>query len=163
MNEEEGTTSSFEVYKSPAERLKQLIIKLLEESFNHYSKSYNNKEEKFAFIIKTKCLSDLILRWTGRNAKVELLQWSKQLNNEIKALRETKDMSITKDKIEDKILELKFIFAEEVAKHNTIIIQNSPIIDTEVEGELDITDEDMLGIVRLREKRKDDGKLEFKH
>jgi len=162
MADDEGTPATYEVYKSPTERLKQLIIKWLEESVNHYSKSLNNKEEMYAFCIKTECLSNALLRYTGRKSKAELQQWYKQLKEQIKLLKENKDLIITKDKIEDQVLQLRFKYAEEVMKHNTLIIQNSPIIDTEVEGELDVSDEDMIGIIRCREKRVDDGKLEFK-
>lgn len=123
MAEDEGTPT-FEAYKSPAERLKQLIIKLLEESITHYSKSYNNKDESFAFIIKTRCLSDCLLRWTGKTARAELLQWYKQLDEKVKEIKEAKNLTVTDDKRDDMILKLKFQYAEEVRKHNTIVIQN---------------------------------------
>lgn len=159
---EEGESGSIEVYKSPTERLKNTIIRLLEENISHNSKTRNKPDEIYAFCRKTKDLSILLERFTPKEKYKELLEWYKQLNQEISDINQKQDYSLTKEKKDLMILQLEYDYALEVHNHNAKIILNSPIIETDVEGELDVNDEDLLQIIQLKEARSDDKRIEFK-
>lgn len=152
-----------DTYKSPTERLKNEIIKLLFENVSHNSKSRNNADERFAFCTKTKDLSILLDKYTPREKRIELLNWYKQLDTKINEVKESKDYTLTVDKKNEMILELQYKYATEVHIHNSKVILNSPIIESDIEGELDINDEEILAVINYRSSRQDDGKLEFKH
>ncbi|MDH7506287.1 MAG: hypothetical protein QHH15_00665 [Candidatus Thermoplasmatota archaeon] len=154
-------TPSFEIYKSPTEKLKNEIVRLLIDNIGHKSRSYNNPEEKHAFCAKTQDLSILLMRYTPKSKRVELQKWYDQLEQQKRDLRNRKDTTITEDKIKEQMLELEYKYALEVHKQNETVIMNSPIIDTEVEGELDVSDEDLVGIIQYKIGRKDDKRLEF--
>jgi hypothetical protein len=155
--------SAVETYRSPTERLKGEIVNLLFQCITHNSKGRMDSVEKFAFCTKVRDLSTLLEKYTPRSKRQELLDWYKQQDKEISDILNNTDYTVTMDKKEDKILGLMYKYATEVHRHNERILINSPIVETDVEGELDIDDTEILDIIRLKEKRKDDGRIEFKH
>lgn len=150
-----------ESYKSPTEMFKGRLVQLLYENISHNSKSRSNPAEKHAFAMKTRDLSILLERYTPGETKKEVRDWYAQLEKEIKDVKEAKDLSVTQDKREEKILALQYRYALEVHMSNQRVITNSPIIDVDIEGELDVTDAEMIDVVR-RGKRQDDGTLNYK-
>lgn len=157
---EESTTATTETaYRSPTELFKGKLVELLFRNIDHNSNSRNNSAEKFAFHIKTRALSILLERYTPRTAKQETRDWYKQLKDEVNKIRDSQDQTLTVEKKEERILNLQYQYAEEVDQQNQRIIVNSPIIDSDVEGELDVNDEDIVDVIR-RGKRTDDKKLE---
>lgn len=159
------SADSFQSYKSPTEMFKGRLLSLLFECITHHSKALKDENEIYAFARKSWDLSILLEKFIPSSKRKELMNWYKQLKVDIQKVRDQKknkkDDSITPKEIENQILNLEFSYAEEVHNHNTRIIINSPILEVEVEGDLDVTDINIVDIVRLK-KREDDGKLCFK-
>jgi len=147
---------------SPTETIKQRSVGLMFSNIDHNAMSQDNKD-KYAFCTKTKALSILLERYTPRTAKEEVKKWYKQLDEEIKKVKEGDKTSRDKDLIE---LNLRYKYALEVDEHNMRILMNSPIVELEAEGELDATDLDLIHTVRggvsIGGKRIDDGRIIFK-
>ncbi len=160
MGEEEAA-ASVESYKSPTEMFKGKLIQLLFENITHESKSRTNPDEKFAFATKTRSLANLLERYTPRSAKDELHTWYEQMEKEVQEIRESKDLSVTDTKRAERILAIQYEYAQEVHMHNQKIVTNSPIIEIDTEGELDVTDTEIVDVIR-RGKRQDDGTLNYK-
>jgi len=132
------------------------------DNIHHNAKSLDDKE-KNAFCTMTKDLSILLERYTPSSKKKEVRDWYKQLAEEIKRIRASDKTHRDKDAIE---INLRYKYSLEVHEHNMRILMNSPIIEIEAEGDLDVTDEDIIHTVRGEisrgGKRLDDGQLIFK-
>ncbi len=161
LKESNNDTEPAESYKSPTEMFKGKLTNLLFECTTHKSNCYNNKKEMYAFASKVWDLSIYLERYTPVSKRKELYQWSKQLKQKIQEIRKDNTKPTPSEK-DDSIINLEFIYAEEVHKHNQRILNNSPIIEVEVEGELDIDDEETINLIREKG-RIDDGTLSFKH
>jgi arsenate reductase-like glutaredoxin family protein len=129
------------------------------DCIEHNSKSRDPKE-KYAFYCKTRDLSILLERYTPRTAREELQEWYKQLKDRINEINNS-GKSRTKEVKDKMILEERYRCSLEVHFHNQRILMNSPIIEVDAEGELDITDEDVIKMVRGG-KRTDDKGIVFK-
>ena len=147
---------------SPTETIKQRSVGLMFENINHNSCSLDNKE-KYAFCTKTKALAILLERYTPRTAKEEIKEWYKKLGIEIKEIWKGDKTQRDKDVLE---LNIKYKYALEVNEHNMRILMNSPIVEIDVEGELDATDSELINTVRgdgtRGGKRTDDSNIIFK-
>ncbi len=159
-NDSGADTGQFESYKSPTEMFKGRLVNLLFDCILHNSKCYNDKNEKYAFARKTWDLAVMMERFTPSSKRKELNEWKKQLKEEIKKIREDKGKPTPSEK-NDAIMDLEYFYAEEVHMHNQRILINSPIIEVDVEGDLDVTEESTLDIIKLGD-RKDDGRIVFK-
>lgn len=156
-NDSNTQSSSFESYKSPTEMFKGRLVSLLFECINHHSRAIGNKEETYAFARKAWDLSILMERYTPSSKRKELKEWMKQLKGEIEKTRQDKDLPTPNEKAET-ISNLEYTYAEEVHQHNQRTLIISPIIEVDVEGDLDISDENILDTIRLGT-RKDDGRI----
>lgn len=151
---EESTIVS--TFKSPTEMFKIRLLTLLFDCIDHNSKSYD-KDELYAFARKAWDLSVLLERYTPTSKRNELSLWKKQLESEInKAMGNENTTERTK---EMGVLEYKY--AVEVHLHNQRILTNSPILEVDVEGDLDVSDESIKDIVRLK-RGEDARRVEFK-
>lgn len=145
-------------FLSPTELIKNKSVNLLFENIGHNAHALKD-DEKYAFYCKTKDLSILLERYTPRSAREELKQWFAQLDAEIKEIKKVR--SLTPQARDKKILELNHNYALEVHAHNQRILMNSPIIELDVEGELDVSDPGVVNVVRGG-KRSDAKDLIFK-
>ena len=151
---EESTVVS--TFKSPTEMFKIRLLSLLFECIDHNSKSHST-EELYAFARKAWDLSVLLERYTPTTKRKELSEWKKQLESEIKKASDTANSTERKKAMGV----LDYRYAVEVHLHNQRILTNSPILEVDVEGDLDITDESIKDIVRLKG-RQDARRVEFK-
>lgn len=153
MAEEVKTISS--PFLSPTELIKQRSVTLLFDCINLNSKSIN-EEDKYAFQCKVKDLSVMLERYTPSVNRKEIKEWYDQMTTEISAIANQKDTTPS-DKSRS-VLEKKYRYALEVHEHNQRILMNSPIVEIEAEGELDITDDDAMKMIRGG-KRTDDKRI----
>jgi hypothetical protein len=144
-------------FLSPTEKIKDKSVSLLFECIAHNSRAVKD-EEKYAFSAKTRDLSILLEKYTPKDARRELKEWYSQLDQQIKDIKESN--MIQRDKEKD-IINLRYKYALEVHEHNQRILMNSPIIEIDAEGELDISDEGIMNVVRGG-KRTDDKRIVFK-
>lgn len=159
-NDSSADHGSFESYKSPTEMFKGNLIHLLSQCVVHHAGSYNDKNEKYAFARNAWDLAVLIERFTPSSKRKEIMDWKKQLKEEIKKVRMDPKLTTPTER-SDAVMDLEYYYAEEVHEHNIRILSNSPIIEVDVEGDLDVTDENTLDLIRLGS-RKDDGRIVFK-
>lgn len=155
MVEDQQRTQS--PFLSPTELIKTKSVSLLLECIEHNARSQDEKE-KYAFFKKTKDLSVLLERYTPKKAIQELREWYKQLDDEVKTL---KNKNYTEEKERRLILEKMYTYALQTHEHNQRILMNSPIIEIDAEGELDINDPEVINVVRGG-KRKDDKRIVYK-
>lgn len=145
-------------FLSPTELIKNKSVSLLFDNIEHNAKGLKD-EDKYAFYCKTKDLSVLLERYTPKPARQELMDWYGQLDAEIKSIKD--DKALTPQQRDRKILELRYKYSLEVHSHNQRILMNSPIVELDVEGELDVNDPDVVNVVRGG-KRTDDKRVVFK-
>jgi hypothetical protein len=161
-NNPSADAGATETFKSPTEMFKGRLVQLLFECITHQSNCYNDKNEVYTFARKTWNLSILLERYTPSSKRKELIDLKKQLKDEIKTVREDKEKKYeTPGDIADQISNLEYLYAEEVHDHNKRILINSPLIEIDIEGELDLTDDKTLELIRIGSK-KDDAELVFK-
>ena len=138
-------------YMSPNETIKQKCVSLLYECIELKSTSYD-EESKYSFVSKVKDLSIGLERYTPTDAKKELKQWYNQMKTKLEEVKKTPKTDKERGK---EVLEVQFAYSIEVHEHNHRILMMSPIVEIEAKGEMDITDEETVDIIRGG-KRKDD-------
>lgn len=157
MNDEVASQAS--PFLSPTDLIKNKEVSLMFDTINHNAKSLN-LEEKHAFICKASDLSILLERYTPRKTREETKTWYAQLDVEVKKIRD-ENPSETKEKKNEKIMELRYRYAVEVHEKNLRVLMNSPIIEIDVEGDLDINDVNIIEVIRGG-KRSDDTGIVYK-
>lgn len=159
MDKQEDVAPKTSPFLSPTEFIKQRSVSLMFDCIEHNSKSHDPKE-KYAFYCKSRDLSILLERYTPRSAREEVVKWYEQLKTKIDEIN-NKGGSATRESKDKMILKERYKCALEIHFHNQRILMNSPIIEVDAEGELDITDEDVIKMIRGG-KRTDDRKVVFK-
>lgn len=132
-------------FLSPTEFIKQKSVSLLFNCIDLNSKSFDDND-KYSFCRKVKDLSIMLERYTPKNSRKELMDWYKQLETELVAIRDKSNL--TEQTQAGMILNLRHSYALEVHEHNQRILMNSPIVEIEAEGELDITDDEAIKMIR---------------
>jgi hypothetical protein len=155
MSDEASPTATS--FQSPNDLIKTKMVELVFQTIAHYSKCLS-MEERYAFVVKAEACSILLERYTPDQLRDELRAWYAQLNESVKRIRAS---TATDESKNDRILDERFRYAQEVYKHSIRILMNSPVIEVEAEGELDINDPEALEIIRGG-KRKDDGRVTLK-
>jgi hypothetical protein len=118
----------------------------------------HDDQSKYAFCRKTKSLSILLERYTPKEIRKETHQWYQQLMEEEKSIKD--NVRFTPSEKNNAILEKRYLYAVEVHEQNIRLLMKSPIIEIEAEGELDITDDEAISIIRGG-KRGSDQKLVY--
>lgn len=132
-------------FLSPTEFIKQKSVSLLFNCIDLNSKSFD-ENDKYSFCRKTKDLSIMLERYTPKKSRKELIDWYKQLDAEITTIKNKPNL--TEQTQAGMILSLRHSYALEVHEHNQRILMNSPIVEIEAEGELDITDDEAIKMIR---------------
>lgn len=138
---------------SSTDLIKKNLVELLFQCTVHKSKSFND-EDKHAFCAKVEDLSSYLMRYTPEVNQKELLDWSKQMKQDMQKIADSKDTRID---TKERILAIRYQYAVEMHEHNARILFNSPIIEIEMEGEVNPTELNKdLGLVRNDKRDKDD-------
>jgi len=139
---------------SPSTQEKQYTLRLSYECTDHRANSYENDKEKFAFTCKVEDLVHRLLRFTPSEIRKELEKEYKALEEEIIKIEESK---LDPNKKKKEILDKQYDLAVKIHRHNLKLIPNTSIIDKDVEGELDISDEEIMEIIRGGKRTDDTG------
>jgi hypothetical protein len=150
------TTTVSSPFLSPDAHIKQKTVGLIFSCIELNAKSLN-EEDKYAFCTKTRDLAIMLERYTPKDNREEIKKWYIQLSQEIDKIKDSQQNLTEQQKVK-LILDKKYRYSDEVHQHNMRILMNSPIIEVETEGELDLTDEEAIKIIRGG-KRTDDGKI----
>jgi len=154
-NNIEQTQTQTSPFLSPTEAIKQRSVSLMFSCIDLDGNSHED-ESKYAFCRKTKSLSILLERYTPKKIRAETRQWYDQLKGEEKSIKEN-DRFTPAEKT-SAVLEKRYAYSIEVHEQNIKILMKSPIIEIEAEGELDITDDEAIQVIRGG-KRNDAGEL----
>ncbi len=153
MQIEDSSKQLYSSTLSSTEMIKKNLVDLLFQCTVHKSKSFN-EEDKYAFCAKVEDLSAYLLRYTPPDKQKELFKWWEQMKEEVKEIGRSKDTGTDK---KERILGIRYEYALEVHEHNARILFNSPLIEIEMEGNINPTElEEHLEVVRKDVRDKDD-------
>lgn len=155
VNEESRGGQLQSPFLSPSELIKQRVVGLMFDCINLNAQSYN-QEKRYEFVKKVKDLMIQLTRYTPKSKQQELIQWYDQMNTELESIKQRPHLT---DQERDKeLLNKMYEYSLDVHEHNQRILLNSPIVEIEVEGELDITDDEAIAVIRGG-KRTDDKRI----
>lgn len=130
---------------SPVDFKHRLIMKELAKCIDHLAKSYNDDREKYAFIMRTKTLHHLLLPYTPTSVKERTKKLAKEYE---KKIQEEISKIPSEEGRRKKELEIAMEFAEKLHYQNIQIIDNSKMMEEEVEGVIDLEDASIIEAVR---------------
>ena len=130
---------------SPADFKHRLIMKELAKCIDHLAKSYNDDREKYAFIMRVKTLHHLLLPYTPSSVKEKTKKLAEEYEKRIQ--KEVSKIASEEGK-KKKELEIAMEFAEKLFYQNIQIIDNSKMMEEEVEGVIDLEDATIVEAVR---------------
>jgi len=131
---------------SPEDHIKHDLVKLRRETGDHFSKSYKNDNEKYAFCKKTKIFITSLEPYTDKSIVLEIMNHYKELTDVINNIKNNKSLD---DKTKQaNILHSEFEYAEPVYFAALRIFHHSPIVELEAQGILRSKDKDIKNRVR---------------
>jgi len=143
---------------SPSKLEKRDNIRLAYECIQHKANSYKSPQDKWAYASKVEDLMLRLLRFTRSELKQKIEAHYKEMEDKI---LEIDKADIEPDKKEREKLDIRFKYAHSIHQHNIKLLPQTGIIIQDVEGELDITNEEVLDVIRGG-KRRDDTNLQFR-
>jgi len=121
---------------TPSDQIKRYIVQLSKDCIDHLSKSEGNNKERYAFAIKTKSLSVLLENYTNDEVRKITNDHFKEMDNRIREIRKDKELNDdTKKQTENRI---RFEYALPILDQNIRVMQNSPIVEVEAHGIIDM-------------------------
>lgn len=111
-------------------------MQLSKDCIEHLSKSLNSNKEKYAFAVKTKALSLLLENYMADDVKQITHDYFKELDTKIKEIRKRKDLNEETKK--QHINQLRFDYSLPVLDQDIRVMQNSPIVEVEAHGIIDM-------------------------
>jgi len=130
---------------SPTEYKHKLIMRELAKCIDHLANSYNNDKEKYAFIMRVKSLHHMLLPYTPSSVREK----TKKLAEEYEKKIQEETANITSNEKKKKLeLEIAMEYAEILHYQNIQIIDNSKLMEEEVEGVIDVEDASLIKAVR---------------
>jgi len=111
-------------------------VQLSKDCIEHLSKSLNNNKEKYAFAVKSKALSLLLENYMEDEIKKITHDYFKELDEKIKEIRKREDLN--KETKEQHINQLRFDYSLPVLDQDIRVMQNSPIVEVEAHGIIDM-------------------------
>ena len=139
----EGDESQLPI--TSAEMKNKLIMRELSKCINHFANSYKNDKEKYAFIARVKSLHHLLLSSTPAHIRKKTEELAEEYKRRIE--EETRNIGSEEEK-EKRRLEILMEFAEILHYQNIQIIDNSKMMEEEIEGQIDVSDEEFIKAVR---------------
>lgn len=130
---------------TPAELERRYLLKLSFECTDHLSKSYDSDNDKFAFAVKAEDLMFRLLRFTDKPLREELQKHYDEMKLEIAKVEEQK---IDPQRKKKEILNIRYTYALPTHQHNMKLIPQTTMLERELEAEMDITNEEIIKIVR---------------
>lgn len=121
---------------TPSDQIKRYIVQLSKDCIDHLSKSEHDNKERFAFAVKTKSMSVLLENYMDDNVKEITNTHFKEMDDKILAV--SKDKSLSPDTKRQTINRIRFDYALPVMDQNIRVMQNSPIVEVEAHGIIDM-------------------------
>ena len=131
---------------SPEDHIKHDLVKLRRETGDHYSKSFKNDNEKYAFCKKTKIFVTSLEPYTDKEIVKQIMQHYIELNTVIKNIKDNHNLD---DKTKQaNILNVEFEYSEPIYFMSLRIFHRSPVVEMEAQGVLQSRDKDIKNRVR---------------
>ena len=131
---------------SPEDHIKHDLVKLRGSTGDHYSKSYNNPKERFAFCKKTRIFITSLEPYTDKTIIQDTMNHYNELFGKIKEIKDNKRLD---DKTKEaNILRLEFEYSEPVYFMGLRIFHHSHIVEMEAQAVLKSRDKDIKDRVR---------------
>ena len=145
MSDMEGSNFETSYEGSPSQIEKRDNLRLIYDCTIHKSNSFKSLNDKWAFACKVEDVMFRLLRFIPSEVKEELQKHYEEMKNE---LEENKRMEQPAETRERKEVEIMFEYAKPVHEHNLKLMPMSSQIKRDVEGELDVSKEEVLEIIR---------------
>jgi len=121
---------------SPSDQIKRHIVQLSKECNDHLSKSEENESERFAFAMKTWVFSIMLEPYTDGEVKKMKFDHYKELEKKIKEIDNNENLS--EENKNKSINSIRYKYAFPVFEQSLRVLQNSKIVEVEVEGIIDL-------------------------
>lgn len=142
---------------SPSKIQKRDDLRICYECIQHKSRAYKNPNEKWAFASKVEDLMFRLLPYTKSTIKKKLEKHYNEMNEEIDKIKAS---SLDIDKKDKEITDIRFEYALSIHEHNLKLLPETAILEVDAEGDLDVTNEEILEVIRGGY-RQDDTKIQF--
>ncbi len=116
-------------------------MQLSKECIDHLSQSVDSKKEKYAFAVKTRSLSLLLENYMEDSVKEITFKYFKELEEDIAKVKQRTDLNEETKK--NHINNLRFEYMLPVLDQNIRLMQNSPIVEVEAHGIIDMNDKNI--------------------
>jgi hypothetical protein len=138
---------------SPSKIEKRDNLRLAYDCTVHKSNSYKNPKEMWAFACKVEDVMFRLLRFIPSDVKTELQTHYKEMQEK---LEENKRIEQPAETRERKMVEIMFEYAKPVHEHNMKLLPMANMIQRDVQGELDVSKEEVLEVIRGGKREVDD-------
>jgi len=130
---------------SPSEIEKKRLLQLSFECTDHRAKAYQDDAEKYAFSTKTEDLMFRLMRFTPKVQREVLEKHYDEVQEKMDEVENSKLDPASKERSK---VALMFQYAEHVHVQNMRLLPNTTIMEQRVEGEMDVSDQDAINIIR---------------
>jgi len=131
---------------TPSDQIKRYIVQLSKDCIDHLSKSENNIKERYAFAVKTKSMSVLLENYMDDKVKKITSDHFKEMDEKIRAV--SRDKGLSGDTKKQTINRIRFDYALPVMDQNIRVMQNSPIVEVEAHGIIDMNSDGIKDRIR---------------
>jgi len=130
---------------SPSEDEKRGIVTLSFQCTKNKAESYQDLKEKYKFNQNVEDLLYRLLRYMPDKLKHEIERMFDEMGEKEE---EIKKSNLTEQKKGKEIIEMQFEYFKKIHRINIQVLPRSTIYEQDVAGELDITDEKAIAIIR---------------
>lgn len=130
---------------SPSEEEKKRIVALSFECDKNKADSYQNLKEKYAFNENVDSLLYRLLRFMPDELKEDIEEIYDAIESKSESIMSS---NLTEQKKQKEIIEMKFEYFRNIHRINTQVLPRSTIYEQDVAGELDVTDDKALEVIR---------------
>ena len=130
---------------TPSEIEKKHLVKLSFDCTEHHANSYQNPSEKYKFVKKTEDLMWRLEKYTPKDMKENIKNHYDELKDQLEMIDSSNLSADNKKK--SKLLK-EFEYAEAIHIHNSRLLPNSTVMEREIQGELDITDDEAREVIQ---------------
>lgn len=152
MKPQKQYQSFSDISLSPSESIKRYIVQLSKECTEHLSNSLSNNNEMYAFSMKVWAFSIMLESYTPDKIKPLTRDHYKELDEKIKDIR---DSELNEDNKKKNIVLTRFNYGLPIFEQSIRIMQNSRIVEVEVEGVIDLKRDGFKERVRTLDKAQD--------
>jgi len=152
MKPQKQHQSFSEISLSPSEAIKRYIVQLSKECTEHLADSLGNNKQMHAFSMKVWAFSVMLESYTPDKVKPLTKEHYKELNEEIKKIREG---DLNEENKTKNIVLTRYNYALPIFEQSIRIMQNSRIVEVEVEGVIDLKRDGFKDRVRHTEDAQD--------